>query len=418
MYLWYKQENGANAVVDIRVLYDNEEAPAGYKKVARNMGKGSPREVYVCFKTEEVLDEYPEDGSVSLPICEIVIMYNDSNPGEGWEKIDRTFNGADNAAFMWVKRGTGRPDKWDPSKLEVGDIVDCKDQSHKWCVATVIERDGDNVKVRFKGWGSRWDDVLPITSDRIAPPQTKNPSDGPRRVKQGDDWEIEEKEIVDYEEKASDLINGRLDPETADKAERLQLLDWTQRNMRANHVPETIKVRVNESFQKVYEVICWRLKQYDKPVPKSVLAMWNQLMLGDDEAYYFFQFGGGCVPDSDEGRAAGGDFGRVPTGGASRFFVANINKFGEEGGFDAVIERLKIEDPEISPLSEIMLMITLTCICRFCFVPEFGTSCVPSSCMLCACASCVTCCNVSHTASSNKCCRFFWPALIVLTRTM
>ena len=108
MYLWYKQENGANAVVDIRVLYDNEEAPAGYKKVARNMGKGSPREVYVCFKTEEVLDEYPEDGSVSLPICEIVIMYNDSNPGEGWEKIDRTFNGADNAAFMWVKRGTGR----------------------------------------------------------------------------------------------------------------------------------------------------------------------------------------------------------------------------------------------------------------------------------------------------------------------
>ena len=357
--------------MDIKVLYDDEPVPDGYTKVSRDLGKGSSRKVYACFKKAPL----PEDAETAevLPICEVVFMYTDETPGEEWEKVERSFNGSGEPTFMWVKRGTGQPEKWDPSKLEVGDIVDCRDSSRKWCVATVIERDGDNVRVRYKGWGSRWDDTLPITSDRIAPPDTKNPSDGPTRVKQGDDWEIEEKEIVDYEEKADDLIHGRLDPEAADKCERLQLLDWTQRNMRANHKPDSIKARVNDSFKKVYEVIAWRLGQYDKPVPKPVLGMWNQLMLGDDEAYWFFQVGGGCAANSEAAEAVNGRFGRVPQGGASRFFVDNINKLGEEGGFDHVLERLKIEDASVSPINEIVLMITLLCICRFCYVPEFGT---------------------------------------------
>ena len=393
-------------IVDICVLYDDEATPDGYRKITRDLGKvqrprfrpersahltralvswtclspqGTERRVYVCFKTVPRASVGAEDADAGvLPICDVVIQFDEEAPpaeeGQVWEKIERTFSGAGRPAYMWVKRGTGKADKWDPAKLEVGDIIDCKDQSRKWCVATVIERTEDQVRVRYKGWGARWDDTLPVSSDRIAPPGTSpNLSDGPRRVQQGDDWEIEEKEIVDYEEKASDLMAGRLDAETADKAERLQLLDWTQRNMRANHVPESIKVRVNDSFKKVYEVICWRMKQLDKPVPEPVLAMWNQLMLGDEEAYWFFQCGGGCVPDSDAGRAVSGRWGRVPAGGASRFFVDNINKFGEEGGFDAILARLRITDPAVSPLGEIMLMLTLTCICRFCLNPEFGT---------------------------------------------
>ena len=115
--------------------------------MARDLGKGTDRKVHICFKCEAIPADIPDDGSVLLPIVDVLFVMDNTAPeatkeGEAeWEKIDRTFSGAGTDVFMWVKRGTGKAAKWDPSKLEVGDIVDCKDQSHKWCVATVIERD-------------------------------------------------------------------------------------------------------------------------------------------------------------------------------------------------------------------------------------------------------------------------------------
>lgn len=368
MYLWYKQDAAAtSAVVDVKVLYDGEDKPEGYKRASRDLAKGTDKKINIAFKVAELTPECKEQ-----PICEIVIVYDEESPGEDWEKVERSLNGAGNPVFMWVKRGAMEDDKWDPEALEVGDVVDCQDSVRKWCVATVVERKEDKVRIRYKGWGARWDDTLPVTSNRIAKAGTKNAQAGPKRVKQGDDWPIEEKEIVDYEEKVSDLLAGKFDEETAAKVENVQLLDWVERNMQANHVPEESKDRVNDSFKRVYEVICWRLKRFTHAVPKPVMAMWNQLMLGDTKAYWFFQKGGGCVPDSDLGRAVAGEFGRLPPSGASRFFVDNINKFGQEGGFEAALERLAIRDVELSPISEVLVMTKLLSICRYCYNPDFA----------------------------------------------
>ena len=90
--------------------------------------------------------------------------------------------------------------EWSAAEVDVGSLVDCQDTMGKWCVAQIVHQaaDGMSVTVRYKGWGSRWDEVLPVGSHRLAPPGSMNPAEGPRRARQGEDWAIEEKEIMEY----------------------------------------------------------------------------------------------------------------------------------------------------------------------------------------------------------------------------
>ena len=78
-------------------------------------------------------------------------------------------------------------------------MVDCRDTMGKWCIAQVVDKaaDSSSVTVRYKGWGSRWDEELPTSSQRLAPAGSKPAQSGPRRVRQGEDWPIEEKEIME-----------------------------------------------------------------------------------------------------------------------------------------------------------------------------------------------------------------------------
>ena len=55
--------------------------------------------------------------------------------------------------------------------LSKGTYIDARDSMNNWCVAHILEvcNDDDTIKVRFDGWGSRWNEWYKFTSARIAP---------------------------------------------------------------------------------------------------------------------------------------------------------------------------------------------------------------------------------------------------------
>jgi len=63
-------------------------------------------------------------------------------------------------------------DHW-RSTLAAGSKLDALDNVQMWYTATVVEMEGDEVKVRFDGFSSKYDESLPIISSRIAPFRTK-----------------------------------------------------------------------------------------------------------------------------------------------------------------------------------------------------------------------------------------------------
>lgn len=52
--------------------------------------------------------------------------------------------------------------------MKVGDWCDALDNINNWCVAQVVEADANVVKVHFKGWASKWDEVLSRASGKLA----------------------------------------------------------------------------------------------------------------------------------------------------------------------------------------------------------------------------------------------------------
>jgi len=93
-YLWFKRGTG-DPVVDVRVLYDDEAVPEGYKKFPKDLSRG--KGVYVCYKRE------PET-ETSRGVSELVILYSAESPeGEGWEKVPRSLNRSEDV-WLWMRR--------------------------------------------------------------------------------------------------------------------------------------------------------------------------------------------------------------------------------------------------------------------------------------------------------------------------
>mmetsp|Transcript_40591 Transcript_40591/g.79053 ORF Transcript_40591/g.79053 Transcript_40591/m.79053 type:complete len:87 (+) Transcript_40591:1124-1384(+) len=64
--------------------------------------------------------------------------------------------------------------------FQVGDNVDCEDTVGKWLPAVIKKVRTSDVYVHFVGYDVRWDEWIPVDSDRLAEPGTQYM--GPRGV--------------------------------------------------------------------------------------------------------------------------------------------------------------------------------------------------------------------------------------------
>ena len=118
--------------------------------------------------------------------------------GASWESVGRPVSCGDLTAHLWSERRNvvdteDDSDKWSARKLKKGDMFDCLDTAKKWCIGIVDEIKPDGIYVRYKGWAARWNETIPFDSARLAKLGSHNSKEGPKRAKQGEDWDIEEK---------------------------------------------------------------------------------------------------------------------------------------------------------------------------------------------------------------------------------
>ena len=52
----------------------------------------------------------------------------------------------------------------------IGDLIDCQDPVHKWCTCRIVDIvENKKIRIHYEGWSAKWDEWLPLDSDRLAP---------------------------------------------------------------------------------------------------------------------------------------------------------------------------------------------------------------------------------------------------------
>ena len=126
--------------------------------------------------------------------------------------------------------------------------------------------------------------------------------------------------------------------------------------------------RVNGFNQKVLELIAWFMRQLEEDVPEAILQQLGRLYLADAQCNFFFNRPShGVRGDSAEASKYNGACGKLPPGGASKFFVSNLNHFHECGGYDAMLQRLQREKP--IPMAELSVYTKVLEVPKRCYDP-------------------------------------------------
>ena len=118
-----------NPVVDLAILYDDEQPADGFRKLPHDLSKGTDKPIYVAFRTEAgeededagasaaaVQDAQADDGEDAppataparlRPITKLTVSYSSSDvpEGDGWERVARPLvRGDATDVVLWFQR--------------------------------------------------------------------------------------------------------------------------------------------------------------------------------------------------------------------------------------------------------------------------------------------------------------------------
>jgi len=99
--------------------------------------------------------------------------------------------------------------------------------------------------------------------------------------------------------------------------------------------------RINVFNQKVLELVVYHVKRTTEPLAPEVRQHLTRLFLVDPDCNFYFESYGGIRNEHPLAATTNGWAARLPAGGASRYYVSNVNHFHKLGGFDAVLQRLQ-----------------------------------------------------------------------------
>ena len=157
-------------------------------------------------------------------------------------------------------------------ELDVGSIIDCRDDQGDWCAAVVMEMLSGTVKVHYKCWPHKYDENLDINDQRITAPN--------RKIQH---WR--------YDLQINDLVDVKI------------ICKWVVRQVCAINKATTVGV-------------LWNGRQYDVPRKSNELKQ-NANSYNPNAG----NSGGGG------GGGIGGFFGNLFGGGGKKIFRINQNTF-------------------------------------------------------------------------------------------
>ena len=151
---------------------------------------------------------------------------------------------------------------------------------------------------------------------------------------------VDEAVLASLEARIDDLISGDFPAEERDLFCKGELPSYLETVLSSKYDTEELRDRINGFNQKVLELVVHYIKQVDAPLPPEVRQHLSRLFLDDTHCNYYFEYHGAIRPEHPLAHLANGPAARLPAGGASRYYVGNINHFFKLGGYDAIVTRM------------------------------------------------------------------------------
>jgi len=107
-------------------------------------------------------------------------------------------------------------------------------------------------------------------------------------------------------------------------------------------------------------------------LPPRLERMMLTLFLADKPTSYFYDNDGATMGSWKSAAAADGTMMYIPKYGASAFFVPTMNRFGAQGGYEAIMRRFEACEPEPAHLAELCVYLSAMSVSKWCFRPEFS----------------------------------------------
>jgi hypothetical protein len=258
--------------------------------------------------------------------------------------------------------------------------VDVKDTVNKWCVAEVLKLTDTEVTVHYKGWGAKYDDTITKDSDRLAAlgTHTTGKDTGYAQRSQGGVWELGPEELQQMRARLDTALAA---PEEEDNQAffKTVLPDFVAQCLSSTFVVEELLPGdlVNEFLLQLMQAFVEALK-CPTPLSAEFVQLGTRLFGADPRCKWFYaryglekaasKGGAPTLPPAPFARVPPQLKGRLPD--VSRFFVQNVNRFGELGGFDIVlarIERREGEGEEAIPLVELAATLKMLAHGAYCY---------------------------------------------------
>eukprot|EP00937_MAST-01D_sp_MAST-1D-sp2_P002109 g2109.t1 len=323
-YLWLREEKGAPAITGIDIVYEDEEAPEGFEKLAKNLARGSGTRAYLCTRKQPKQDagagagaggggddgggdggagpEVEGDGGAApapLPLDRVAVLFEAEPAAEGFETLDKPLLRAEGAAPVRLcfsrcteadLQASGK--EWSAHQLKEGDWVDALDTVQTWRVAQVIELEEERVKVHFKNWGARWDRWCRKGGRELAElaSHTAGKDTGWSQRAAGAAWAVSAADVDGMIEQLRAASTGQLPPQEADALLRADVPHFVEACLSSTFTdPQMAKgVRINGFLQEVLVAFARDLRT-PAPVSGAMLTMCGRIYCLEKAYTWFYK---------------------------------------------------------------------------------------------------------------------------------
>jgi len=341
-YIWARKGGKGEPITAIRVVSGDSNPGEGFTRIDVDLANGQGTSLFLWVSTS------PKAGA--SPLVDVKVMEpQDTIVGPGFVKVLPALGPKE---FLCVKTKDSQT-KIDNSDYAVGDFIDAKDTQGAWMQGRIVEvnNENDTYFVHFEGWADKWNEWIPKKSAKIQPhlSMTKGANTGYVGDRAAYDLTKDEANFERFEalleESKKQLASGQeLSPEVTAYL-RTDNPKFVDKLLNALIDSPPLLVRAQQYIQNNLDVIIFNLKK-EGSVPRMWLELLLKLFNGDPELQRYYRKYGLVAEGVSTGTFARREGKRVKPGtpeefNASAFLIDNINYFGQHGGFAEIQTRLR-----------------------------------------------------------------------------
>jgi len=261
---------------------------------------------------------------------------------DGHQQLERPASREGSIALVRLSYRLHQPDdepEYAGEVLKVGDRCDVRYKGG-WFKGEVTKTTRFNISVKRDGFDGYPSIELLKRDEGIAKFDTKTEGKDTRGVvKQGEIFVINDESLDAMQDQVDSIIRGQVTLEAAHEFIKTQLAPFVEKAL-SSKVDTEHQDQVYRFTQTVLRLCIYFLAR-PEPLHPSIRQQLERIFLGDKRCNFFFtQRQHGIFGTAPEAKDFIGDTAKFPDSGASKFFIGNVNYFGEMGAYEIMARRI------------------------------------------------------------------------------